>query len=795
MGIGAAFATGLVQGFTQNIGREMERRAGEKEKLEAYRLAIANAAMTGGEDFSATNAKLIGDMVSKAEGRREQQGGIDIFGTQGESIFGGDEDFSTLLGQLQGGDLTAKGMIRKKIGTFEFLVPEEYSDQVGTERANVILYDAFADAVAADPDKFKNHVRDTGERDVIVDELGRLTKSNLIYKSRGAEGAPGAIKVGLSNLKNYDFFDDFLNISSGQKFQAESEAFKETQAAADIFGTETILSPDLLLVPGKFYGDEVVAKLQDRGLSGDYAAFTFDPNSLENPDKVFEAVKRAAEINGQGTQEWFYGFVQNEEFKDEEDLHVALNKMATLVNMGVGKAVLSKEENFALGKFLMEDEDLKDNYVMQAAVISPFRPLRINKVHQDMMNAGIMSEDFFSSKPFEAQFKTLYGYSLTDFRERYKAFEDANRKLAEYRRIIAGKDTVSGGIVEWTKRQIGATFSAGGTVDQLFAALNLDPINNRLDMSGFRRRFGDDMSQIAEADVLRFIIAADLARAEDSAGRLSDGDIMRNLQKLQGFGRTTINAELDQIDKVISTLNDQFDNLRMLNAIAGKGDKLTRRDRELLSADKVAGMARNEYLISVGKRRDNTEDETSVIPSLEQFNEFPLTFDSASTVTIGGTSRTFTEIRNAGTTEQPRYFGREEDGNIVFIGNDAIGEIVRSRANAGSAPANAAAQAPNASGASADTAAAAVNDTAQASGASVTAQSNQDTTFNVDADAAAQSQQNAQVTPASQPEVTGATLTFDEVVTKTDNATPPSRVTIDGQVYVQGADGNYKAAM
>ena len=782
MGIGAAFATGLVQGFTQNIGREMERRAGEKEKLEAYRLAIANAAMTGGEDFSATNAKLIGDMVSKAEGRLEQQGGIDIFGTQGESIFGGDEDFSTLLGQLQGGDLTAKNMIRKKIGTFEFLVPEEYNDQVGTDRADVILYDAFADAVAADPDKFKNHVRDTGERDVIVDELGRLTKSNLIYKSRGAQGAPGAIKIGLSNLKNYDFFDDFLNISKGQKFQAESGAFKETQAAADIFGTETLLSPELLLVPGKFYGDEVVTKLQDRGLSGDYAAFTFDPNSLESPDKVFAAVKRAAEINGQGTQEWFYGFVQNEEFENDTDaLHIALNKMATLVDMGVGKTVLSKEENFALGKFLMEDEDLKDNYVMQAAVISPFRPLRINKVHHDMMNAGIMSEDFFSSKPFEAQFKTLYGYSLTDFRERYKAFEDANRKLAEYRRIIAQKDTVSGGIIEWTKRQIGATFAAGGSIDQLFAAMGLDPIDNRLDTSGFRRRFGDDISLIAEADVLRFIIAADLARAEDSAGRLSDGDIMRNLQKLQGFGKTTIDAELDQIDKVISTLNDQFGNLRMLNAIAGKADKMTRRDRELLSADKVAGMARNEYLISVGLRRDNTEDETSVIPSPEQFNEFPLTFDSASTVTIGGTSRTFTEIRNAGTTEQPRYFGRQEDGNIVFIGNDAIGEIVRGRANASSAPA--------------DTAAAAVNDTAQASGASVTAQSNQDTTFNVDADAAAQSQQNAQTAPAPQPEVTGVTLTFDEVVSKTGNASPPSRVTVDGQVYVQGADGNYKAAM
>ena len=35
MGIGYAFASGLVKGFTENIGREMERRAGEKEKLDA----------------------------------------------------------------------------------------------------------------------------------------------------------------------------------------------------------------------------------------------------------------------------------------------------------------------------------------------------------------------------------------------------------------------------------------------------------------------------------------------------------------------------------------------------------------------------------------------------------------------------------------------------------------------------------------------------------------------------------------------------------------------------------------
>ena len=57
MGIGYAFASGLVKGFTENIGREMERRAGEKEKLDAYRAMLLQASVTGGEDFNEDTAK------------------------------------------------------------------------------------------------------------------------------------------------------------------------------------------------------------------------------------------------------------------------------------------------------------------------------------------------------------------------------------------------------------------------------------------------------------------------------------------------------------------------------------------------------------------------------------------------------------------------------------------------------------------------------------------------------------------------------------------------------------------
>ena len=137
MGIGAAFATGLVQGFTQNIGREMERRAGEKEKLEAYRLAIANAAITGGEDFSATNAKLIGDMVSKADARYKEQEGIDIFGTKGDSIFGNEaEEFDTLLNSFASGKTSVASLpITSTFDLVEYMSPD-LVDRLEKDRSN-----------------------------------------------------------------------------------------------------------------------------------------------------------------------------------------------------------------------------------------------------------------------------------------------------------------------------------------------------------------------------------------------------------------------------------------------------------------------------------------------------------------------------------------------------------------------------------------------------------------------------------------------------------------------------------
>ena len=59
MGIGFALASGLVQGFTQNIGREMEKRAGEVDRINKLRDAILLSSV--GDNFNSANVQAIHD--------------------------------------------------------------------------------------------------------------------------------------------------------------------------------------------------------------------------------------------------------------------------------------------------------------------------------------------------------------------------------------------------------------------------------------------------------------------------------------------------------------------------------------------------------------------------------------------------------------------------------------------------------------------------------------------------------------------------------------------------------------
>ncbi len=109
MGIGAALATGLVQGFTQNINNEKARRQGEQEKLDSYNAMIMKAATEG--TTTKSNIELLSGMIQNSQNQLNDQERINLFGQQGSAV---DVDFSGVLPLLSGGTqddgtLTLKG--------------------------------------------------------------------------------------------------------------------------------------------------------------------------------------------------------------------------------------------------------------------------------------------------------------------------------------------------------------------------------------------------------------------------------------------------------------------------------------------------------------------------------------------------------------------------------------------------------------------------------------------------------------------------------------------------------------
>ena len=98
MGIGYALASGLVQGFTQNIGREMEKRASEKERVDKLRDAILVSSV--GDNFNNANVEAIQKMIASSEQQMQERGGIDLFGTRSDDILS-DEEMTGLLGSLK----------------------------------------------------------------------------------------------------------------------------------------------------------------------------------------------------------------------------------------------------------------------------------------------------------------------------------------------------------------------------------------------------------------------------------------------------------------------------------------------------------------------------------------------------------------------------------------------------------------------------------------------------------------------------------------------------------------------
>jgi len=159
MGIGIALASGLVKGFTENIGREMERREAERTRLDTIENAILAAGV--GDDFDNKNVAAIKTMLSSAREQDAARGGIDLFGTRGAELIPNDA-MSDLIGKLQSTtepDVIDSNLIvgkREDGYVFPMNMYEDLSVQDALSAAqNLNLM------ITRDPEKFYNSSKET----------------------------------------------------------------------------------------------------------------------------------------------------------------------------------------------------------------------------------------------------------------------------------------------------------------------------------------------------------------------------------------------------------------------------------------------------------------------------------------------------------------------------------------------------------------------------------------------------------------------------------------------------------
>ena len=642
MGIGIALATGLVQGFHQNIQEEKARRQGEQEKLDKYKELVMNASLTS-KNFSQTNADMINQMIASAQGKIDGRERINIFGQQGERV---DVDFTDLVSKLT--STTKEDEYTTDFFGMTIAVPEKYSDQQGTNRGDSMLYKALSDHRLKNPNAFQEHFAANPEMfSAAREEMVNLGKDTLRFAAQNSTGDTN-FTVNTSELPGYtDFFNPFFRISKTQEYNAQWDA---TKANMMDNGSSIVDNPNLIPLAGSLFTDLKNGKGEPvKTKPTDMIPFVW--NELDDMDEDrWNSVGQIASLQGKDTSQFIYDF--SSEFTDLQSFSDALVVATDLAALGAAKGnKRTGADILAQGEYIYKSPLLKDDVFAQANVFMAFQPLSMGKNEQDMIDAGIIPEvTVGKGEAFKAQFENLVGITYAKFQTKMSGVTGAQSKLTRYRDMVSKLDATKDSVLEDIVRVVSSIFGDTGKIDQISNIMGLGEdeyegsgitgfIERDQRMLAKQRGEKYDASQnISATDALAYIIAADLARAEDDQGRLSDADIQRNLNKIRGFGATTVKGQLAAIDEVIRTIDNQNRSLTVLNNVSQQAMStgvITREQRRELAADRQARTARQMYLNSTAGMTPEEEVQAAVSADM-LVNEVPtMTLDGVGYYQIG----------------------------------------------------------------------------------------------------------------------------------------------------------------
>ena len=573
MGFASAFASGLIKGFHQNILNEQKARAKDEEKLDSYRQLLMKSVLSG-DDVNTSAINAVKDMIKSGEKQLEDREGIDIFGRPSERL---KIDMLDMAGLVNG---TQNSL---KIGSVNFPISKNYFDKslLGKPAAKAELF--FEKLQEMGPLKvatmFANKEDKEAFKQFYDTQVVYFTKDQVLNKQTGNK----VLHKGPSDLiPVHKWVSNFVPTDSDYKTKIKG-----------LKGNNILQDNEFLLPTGfkNILGDEdAVVTAEKLGLDSQEVKSLSGLASLQGYNDLGEFIYTSANL-----------YTKPADFID------GINHTAMLFKMNAHEP-RSMQERSAIGKYLtdngFDDDPLKAAYVMA--------PLIINKqdlAAKELKTYGIQA--VLDKSDFNANWKKLTGKTLDKFDEIYRATGDAEAKLIRFNKLLARANLKPENFVTEAFKFVRSIFGETGTVDQVLTLIKGVDDTNRADIRDrLTTEFAnydqttDEGKLLAQIAVLKYTIAADLARAEDDQGRLSDQDLQRNLNKLGTFGFGTLEDARTSAKEVLFDVQRRLKNLDVINEVRTRSESsrfINLADRKLLQGDR---MARNSIL---QYKRDNPD--------------------------------------------------------------------------------------------------------------------------------------------------------------------------------------------
>jgi len=575
MGFASAFASGLIKGFNQNIIREQEARAKEEAKLDSYEAMIFKTAMEGGDDVNTSAINRVSELVKSGRKQLEDRGGIDIFGRPGK--------------RLKLDMLNTAGIVNNTNNTYK----------IGSVNMPVVK-DFYNKTIRVDPSKRAATFFDS------INQLG-ADKMKQLFKSK--EDRAALSQVYTNNVKAF----------------LRPQVLQEGKIVQ-------ILGPDSINVHGFMKNIVSMDKsdyqmaLENIGVKDEYKKGDFilplqgKTSILTNFDEMGFGSKEQQLLKGLSSLHGFkdageFIYTAASKYKNKAKFMDGLKNTLELYEMNAHEPK-SSEEMSKIGEYLVKkrlDKDPLAGAYMMAPLVYSQDNVRLDKLRDLGFKEALDSSDF------KGQFNKFSGTTLEKFNQNFANLTRTDGQLKKFIGYLNEAKLKPGSTVQSVFSFFNSVFGETGTVDQVADLLGVDKettegkkIIQRINSTSSGYGEGTLQAKIA---TLKFVIAADLARAEDSQGRLSDQDLARNLAKLGDKTFTTIEGAIGAVSEIQQDITNKIKSQTVLNEVKNRAmarGYFTRDERRLIQADYMARRYITEYNRGLPVDGGTADDQVSV---------------------------------------------------------------------------------------------------------------------------------------------------------------------------------------